>query len=392
MIMGRNLKFNIMYAQIVTPIEHAFFELPQVANACDYLECGEKFSKLTGGWFMENDFSKYESSQRKETLLWEYMLYSGVFPEKSELIDALFSAKLLKRGHTNDGTKFEFDYCRGSGDMDTSLGNGILNYIATQYFLVKNYCPGCKLGGCQKPGCCSYKFVLKGDDSYAGIPKTGVYENTYDYFGFDAKIIIKTTPEEVEFCSGRFVEYQPTKWMYVQKLQKLLDSLRTCINEAVVKNGWVAHYYYSLGMMYKKLYRGLPIYEDIADLLLTTNSPAGLNINLVQSWNLLSSFRSATDHDIACSENVLLNIAMANDMTIPEIMAIRDHCRTSFISFPPSLCKTSRLGQHKSELPSFSYEVINASMDVTTQSPRAVRIFGSMQRYGLRAGYLEEIH
>jgi hypothetical protein len=215
MIMGRNPKFNLIYASIIQPIEKAFFALPQVANACDYFSCGGKFSKLVGDWFMENDMSKFEGSQRFETLRLEYLVYSKLFSDL-DLLDMIFATKLIKKGRTTVGIDFKFEQCRGSGDMDTSLGNGILNYIATQYFLVKNYCPKCPISGCTEPSCKTHSFVVKGDDSYASVPRFATYRNTYSDFGFDAKIVIRTTPEDVEFCSGHFVEYAPMKYIYVQ--------------------------------------------------------------------------------------------------------------------------------------------------------------------------------
>jgi len=364
MIMGRNPKFNWFYAQIIDPIERAFFALDQVANACDNFSCGEKFSRMVGEWFIENDMSKFEASQRKQVLHFEYLVYSKLFPHRKEFLDLLFAAKMHKRGGTSSGVKFAFDYCRGSGDMDTSLGNGILNYIATQYFLIKNFCPNCDFEQCAVPGCRTFSFVVKGDDSYMRAPKYCTPTNYYANFGFDAKLIVRKAPHEVEFCSGHFVEYQPGKYVYAQKLRKILASLTTCINEEAVRNGWVAHYYKSLGLMYNKLYSGIPIYQDIGKMLMTSNVNAGLNVNLIQSYNLLHLFKNIEPQDRIVDFNcAYASIMMVNNMDPAELEAIGETLRNSYMSFEPALTKKCRIRSRKAEeVPPVDWDTLNTKI------------------------------
>lgn len=350
MIMGRNPKFNLLYAHIIEPIEAAFFSLPQVANACDYVSCGEKFEKLLGDHFMENDMSKYEASQGLDVLKLEHLLYSKI-TDHGDLLDILFAIKTLKRGHTQSGIKFEFELCRGSGDMDTSLGNGVLNYIATQYFQIKNFCPDCPITGCSVPNCKTNAFVVKGDDSYSSVPRFCKYNNYYKNFGFDAKILIRTCPEDVEFCSGHFVEYQPSKYIYVQKLQKMLTSLTTVVNQDVLRHGWVAHYYKTLGLMYKKLYKGLPIYDDVAEFLLRT-SEYGVNINLMNSYNLVTNFSYVNDSALDVDYDLAMSsVALVNKMTIPELAALKDWLKFTTLKFPQQLSKRCNIKSAKCDAP-----------------------------------------
>jgi len=373
MIMGRNPRFNILYAQIIEPIEKAFFKLEQVANACDNLSCGKKFEKLVGQWFMENDMSKFEGSQRLFTLRMEYMVYCLVFPEKVDLIDILFAYKIRKKGTTQTGVNFEFYECRGSGDMDTSLGNGILNYIATQYFLIKNYCPSCNFESCGNPQCKTYSFVVKGDDSYASIPRTSQYVNTYEFFGFDAKILIRTTPESVEFCSGKFLEYQPGKYIYVQKLKKMLQSITSCLNADAIRNGWVQHYYASLGKMYSVLYEGIPVYSEIGKMLSRIGGSHRLNVNLIQSYNLIEAFRSDHSEKIGYVDQPLafVSCAMINSMDIGEINSIIEWCRTVKVTFDPRFQKRCNIKSSKTECPKIDYDELNAQI-TTEQMPKQV--------------------
>lgn len=323
MIMGRNPRFNLLYARFIEPIERAFFKLPQVANSCDYKKCGEKFAELVGQWFFENDMSKFEASQRWETLRLEYLVYAGCFPNDLDELNLLFAAKMYKFGVTTNGVKFKFNYCRGSGDMDTSLGNGILNYIATTYFQAVNFCPQvtrCSLNQCCV-GCVTGKFVIKGDDSYGVMPVGAPYINTYDYFGFDAKLVVRTQPSEVEFCSGHFVRVRGG-YYYVQKLRKMLTSIETIINKDFISHGWVAHYYRSLGLMYKTLYAGIPVYEDLANYLMTA-CDSGVNLNLVRgtSYGATDAF-SNFNGNCGADSNTLLDVSLVNDMSLAELNAL----------------------------------------------------------------------
>lgn len=376
MIMGRDPRFNILYAQIIEPIEQAFFMLPQVANACDNVSCGRKFEDLVGQWFMENDMSKFEGSQRLFTLRLEYMVYSLVYPEQQDLIDILFAYKIRKRGRTNTGVSFEFYECRGSGDMDTSLGNGILNFIATQYFLIHNYCRNCDFESCTNPQCKTFKFVVKGDDSYASIPRQEKYENTYSWFGFDAKIVIRKNPEDVEFCSGHFLEYAPGKYVYVQKLRKLIQSLTTCVNQDAIRNGWVQHYYASLGKMYSVLYAGIPIYSDIARLLCRMGGKHGVNVNLVQSYNLIQSFQA--EHEGLSSPLDLpltyVSLSMINKMDFGELSTIKAWCERTNIVFAPEYQKRCNLKNKDFGSCSIDFDLLNSQVSAA-QMPKKVRLY-----------------
>lgn len=253
-IMGRDPRFNLLYGLFTTPMEHAFTKLPQVAKGRNFLERGEMFSKLMGGWFLENDFSKFEGSQRLEVLVIEKLLFKELLsPPDYEKYRICWHEKIVKRGHTQKGIKFKFQACRGSGDMDTGLGNTLLNYVSMRYFLIKNGVP-------------SENFMVDGDDGVAAIPAINKqYVNYFTHFGFDAKLIIRHDYHDVEFCSSNFIQIQPGVFFQVQKLTKLLSNIGSVINPQFIESA--ADYYASLGYMYQVCYKGIPIYEDLGRFL-----------------------------------------------------------------------------------------------------------------------------
>jgi hypothetical protein len=343
MIMGRDPRFNTFYARHIARLEDAFFQLPQVANKCDFSGCGEKFSKLLGQWMFENDMSKYESSQRYFHLALEYLVYAQLTPhDERDEFATLFAAKMLKSGHTKEGLKFEFEHCRGSGDLDTGLGNGVLNYISTMYFKIMNFCP--KRNCCDMNGsCCSYNgFVLKGDDSYGNMPVNANFTNYYSDFGFDAKLIIRHDPRTTEFCSGHFLQLSDGSYYYVQKLRKLITSITTIINPEFIERGWVAHYYRSLGDMYSVLYGELPVYGELAKFLQTASTKFRVNTHLTnESYGHHTAFsehkRSVQKIDVC--HQTLVDVSVNNQIDFAELTALKEYFDNTAIRLPEQYSK-----------------------------------------------------
>jgi len=253
-IMGRDPRFNLLYGLFTTPLEHAFTKLPQVAKGKNFKERGEAFQRLVGEWYLENDFSKFEGSQRYPVLCMELLLMKKLLNKADfEVYSALWSEKLVKKGYTSNNIKFRFEQCRGSGDMDTGLGNTTLNYIAMKYFLIKN-------------GIDENLFLVDGDDGVAKVPRLmREFKNTFLDFGFDAKLVIREDYHDVEFCSSKFIQIQPGVYYQVQNLMKLLSNIQYLLDPRFVPAA--AEYFASLGFMYQVVYRGIPLFHQLGNFL-----------------------------------------------------------------------------------------------------------------------------
>lgn len=351
MIMGRDPRFNIHYARFIARFEDAFYQLPQMANTCDFWQCGEKFAKIYSRTrrIGENDMSKYESSQRWLYMAIEFLVYALTCPEDEvQNLTTLFAVKMVKAGHTSEGLKFYFEHCRGSGDLDTGCGNGVGNYVCTMYLKIMNFCPhGPEC--CMNNVCCDFDgFVAKGDDSYFGIPEnhTGPLVDTYAHFGLDAKLIVRDDGLQTEFCSGHFVRLSNGRFLYVQKLRKLINSVSTLINPDTIKNGWASHYYRSLGDMYSVLYGELPVYGELAKFLQTANEKLRININLVQESygaNQAYSLKPRSVQRIDVCPETMLDMASANDFTFAELESLKRFFSTTRLEFPPHMRKRCNL-------------------------------------------------
>lgn len=299
MILGRNPKFNMAYGRYTSALEHAMQQLPQVSKGKNFKQRGEQFFQLAYRKFMfECDFSKFEATQRLELLklielgIWKRLLT----PEQYIKIERMFYAKMQKKGTTLNGLDFEFWYCRGSGDMDTGLFNTLLTYVSCKYFLKVN-----KLNG---------DFICDGDDNVMGVNEVTEYIDTFAHFGFDAKIIIRHDYHDVDYCSGKFIQYRPGKFIYVQNLNKLMKNLGIFRKEKFKHCKGV--YYHSLGFMYQQIYGNLPIYRDISKFLLRLGKGKHVSTEILEELNPahFEAFKS-TDYTLDIDENTCrVEIAM----------------------------------------------------------------------------------
>jgi len=271
MIMGRNPKFNMLYGLFTTALEKAMVCLPEVSKGRNFLERGEQFFNMMTRRMLEIDFSKYESTQRYGLLKQvELGIWKRICPEQYDLLSRIFKSKMRKKGVTLNGQKFEFWYCRGSGDMDTGLFNTLLTYVACKYFFIKNN----DING---------KFICDGDDNVLGLNGNYAYINTFAHFGFDAKIEERYDYHDVNYCSGKFIQYKPGKFIYVQNLTKLMKNIG--LFRARKFEHCKSTYYHSLGYMYKVMYGELPVFKEISEFLLRSTKGNHVSMEMLEEIN-----------------------------------------------------------------------------------------------------------
>jgi len=264
-IMGRCTKFNLVYAMFVTPLEEAILHIPEIFKGKTLTAMGDAFySLIYGEKYMMWDMTKFEASQQEKPL---YDIEMGTWKRLItdipilNLIYNIWKAKMIKRGFYPTGVEFFFLWCRGSGDMDTGLFNTILNWVATRYFEIVNNLP-------------ARRFGVTGDDGIRSLPnkvdpKTLI--NTYELFGFKTELIPVSDYHDLEFCSSKFIMYNKScRFILIPNIKKTLNNI------GFLKNSQFEHcigdYYYSLGYMYKTLYPGFPIFEQLSNFLMNIGS------------------------------------------------------------------------------------------------------------------------
>ncbi|APG76627.1 hypothetical protein [Wenzhou tombus-like virus 15] len=350
-IMGRNPQFNLLYQRYITKAEKLFMQLPQVAKGKNFIDRGKQFSKILGDWILENDYSKFEGSQRTPVLMRiEYRLLCLLYGQ-SEDLDNIYQTKLYKKGRFPEGTKFCFKGCRGSGDMDTGFGNTVLNYIATQYFRLKN----------AKYVTDKDKFVVDGDDSYQQLDKgvtANKLVNTYEYFGFETKLMIRKDPHDVEFCSSKFLEYKPGEYVQALSLKKLLNNIQY-LNQTQHEHS-ADVYYASLGIMYRRIYGDIPIYSHLAEYLMTASGQ--YSYELIRTVNA-----SYIDHvkdlngDLKCDQSLTkAGITLCFGISQEEQINLIRFFQNNTLSLPEEYCHRYRAPKNKYKLENIPLSLIDS--------------------------------
>lgn len=337
MIINRDTRFNLAYGRYTTALEHCMVKVPQFSKGKNFIERGAQFEELVYDPFcdiLEGDASKFEGTQRPELLvrielgIWKRLLVKADF----EYVRKLFYQKLIKRGYTQNGVKFSFFGCRGSGDQDTGLFNSILMWVACRYFEIINNFNW------------SGKFCVDGDDNIIKIPKNIKFINTFATFGFDAKLIVRHDYHDVDYCSGKFIQINKMKFMYVQNIVKIIN------NMSYFRKRQFQHckkeYYHSLGYMYSIIYRGLPLFSDFANFLLRSTKGAHIKTEILKELNpmyvdvLHRSNYEMVDYD----ENIRIELCMSFGMTTGVYESIREFYKTTSIEFRKDESKRYRSG------------------------------------------------
>lgn len=314
MIMGRDPRFNLIYGLFTTQLEHAMVNLPEISKGRNFHDRGKQFfQKIYGAWTMECDFSKYEATQRLELLeIVELGLWKRLATPFYPIIKNLFDCKMRKHGRTLNDITFEFFACRGSGDMDTGLFNTLLTWVACRYFEIKN-----NTGHCN--------FICDGDDNLVKVPVGSDPKNTFSDFGFDAKLILRTDYHDVDYCSGKFIQYHPGRFTYVQNLNKLMANL------PVFRKTKFKHckgtYYYSLGFMYQKIYGNIPVFSAIAKFLMSfTQKHKHVSVEMLNEINPAhtESFKKTTDKDVIdCNiDTTIVELSMCFNHPVSELQRL----------------------------------------------------------------------
>jgi len=289
-IFQRSYAFNVLYGRYTKPLEHLLMKHPWVAKGKNFLQRGQQFSDMVLKCrnIFENDFSAFEGSQRSELLKFvELPIFKAMFPDHHGEIDELFEAKLQKKMHTFAGLKAYVYGLRGSGDMDTGLGNTIVNIISIKYAYSKSKVTG--------------TAQVDGDDSVL-FTSGEVLSKYFEQLGLVCKMVKRDSPDEVEFCSGRYVNYYASRYIYIQDIDKLLVSLQ-CYKQSTQYN--FQSYYYTLGLMYSKIYGRLPFFNQLSTELLKFRQFK--NCNFIKSLHNINRFGENLNNDFPINEALFVS-------------------------------------------------------------------------------------
>jgi hypothetical protein len=374
MIMGRDPVFGLAYGRFTAALEKVIKNVPGFDKGKDFFEMGkfmEEHPQEFWTYYMD-DAKKFESSQREKCLRdSELSLYELIFDTTElDVLRACFEIKMFKHGFTRLGLEFLFYALRCSGEVDTWFGNTILNWIAHRYFEVVNNLP-------------PLNFSVTGDDGNGATPKgLPPLTNTFPLFGFDCKLDFYDDPNDVEFCSAKYLEYYPGKWMLCPDPRKIMRNIGILKNTDFSE--CIGHFYYSLGYMYKIMFGDFPFFSQLADFLMSitkNDKVKHINLDLLRHVNPAQIEMLKTGPTtVEFSENlVIVGLRMAYGLQPSELEKVYEYFSQTEVFVTGRDKRFNRKGVRSPEFSSQTLSNVQALMDKILLESRS-RVLSYIQK------------
>nr|QTJ63683.1 RNA-dependent RNA polymerase [Dipteran tombus-related virus] len=208
LIQARHVTFNIEYGRWLKALEidltkhhrlrHRFGKGNYDEIARRITRCAKRFRYTT-----EVDHTEFDSHITREHLELSHTFYKACYPTSQEL-PYLCNQTLRNRVRTYQGDRWEINGTRMSGDVDTSLGNSIINYALLSAML-------------HDTGIHDFEIIVNGDDSilFTNIPvNVQLMSRIARKYNMNSKINASTDNiHHTEFCRTKLVikpDGQPT--------------------------------------------------------------------------------------------------------------------------------------------------------------------------------------
>lgn len=292
-------------------IEKEIFQMPEFIKKIprhDWPDYVSEFLGKNGCFYLESDYTAYESHFCVELMQLEAEIYKWMtqdipgHEEFHRLLDEVIAGKNVCV------FKYFTIICMGrrmSGEMNTSLGNGIMNYLITTFVM-------------KEAGCTNVKGVYEGDDGL--ITATGVPPTVDDYasIGITATLKVHKSIETASFCGMVFDQ---------EDRRNLCDPI-----DVLLEFGWTNSRYSragrakklqllkakSLSLLYQ--YPGCPVVSSLAKygLRVTRGVRIGNVVDSMNMWEreqLLQALKHRAVYDVPVGRN--------SRMVVEEVFGLR---------------------------------------------------------------------
>lgn len=283
LINPRSAVYNVGLGRYLRPLEHKIYhriqkcfedafgvETPVVAKGFNAEQSAqliwEKFSRFDDPCVVGLDASRFDQHVNVEMLRWEHSIYKAYYPQDPELAD-LLEMQIHNRGIavTPQGTvRFSVDGTRGSGDMNTALGNCLISAaILWSFAKRKRMVIDCFINGDDV-----IVFMDRAQHSHFidGLAKF------YMDLGFRMKVEPAVTiMEHIDFCQTRPV-FDGIRWVMVRAFPDCISKDSTIIHHVFAGDGW-KDYLASVGDCGLSLCGGLPVLEAYYKKLRSLGKP-----------------------------------------------------------------------------------------------------------------------
>lgn len=286
LIQPRSTEYNILIGRFLKPAEKLIYKaIDRVFGYHVVMKCDNPWQRaktICTYWnefnkpvFVGLDASRFDQHVSAEALKFEHSLYNSIFRDKD--LEEYLRWQINNIGYANfsDGTlKYTVQGVRGSGDMNTALGNVFLMCAITHHYLSS-------LG-------VKYRFINDGDDCGVFLEREhlslldGLPAHHLTY-GFEMEVEPPVFElEQVEFCQSRPVHLGNSNWMMVRNIHKAMTNDWLNVNsvdyasldDRLAATGRCGLALYAdvpvLGAMYEKM-ASVTHNKDVVERLLTSH-------------------------------------------------------------------------------------------------------------------------
>lgn len=226
LIQPRSPEYNILIGRYLKPAEKLIYKaIDRVFGHHVVLKCDnpwqraatikQYWSEIDNPCFVGLDASRFDQHVSPEALEFEHRLYNSIFKDKELARYLSWQVDNIGFANFRDGcVKYAVKGVRGSGDMNTALGNVFLMCSITHHYLELLDVP--------------YRFINDGDDCGVFISKENVHllQELPDHhlaYGFEMQVEDTVFElEQVEFCQSRPVHLGSNNWMMVRNIWKAM--------------------------------------------------------------------------------------------------------------------------------------------------------------------------
>lgn len=282
LIQPRSPEYNVLVGRYIKAAEKPIFHALQVLSGDDGPVVGKgmdvvqlasvirsKWTRYIDPVAIGFDQSRFDQHISTDALEFEHSFYHRVF-HSSEL-HKLLAYQLKSHGVVGcrDGhVKYDVEGCRGSGDMNTGLGNSILQFSMMHSYAVSQ-------GVADK-----VSYLVNGDDSL--IITERATAKAFD--GFSAYcaglgFVLKVEPivdvfEKVSFCQMQPL-YAAGRWVMVRAFPTAVNK-DVVTTYALTKRNFL-DYFAAVGECGLALSSGVPVYQSYYTYLRSLGSPLDLS-------------------------------------------------------------------------------------------------------------------
>jgi len=318
-INSRTDRYKIEVGPYVKLIEHEVYKLPFFRKHVPVRDLPKYIMENTDatGCFLSTDHTSFEShviSKIQKCIEWEvykYMLKR--LPRSNEILTYIHDGQMGKQTCvTKLGVSVIMpDGCRMSGDMTTSLGNGLTNLI-----VYNTICRKKKI---------SSKGVVEGDDGIFSLPCPIIHESDFERYGFDVKMQYSESVGKAGFCGLIFDEHDQAN--ITDPVDELISFGWTCANAKMggskVRKELLRSKCFSL--IYE--FPNCPIIRAFADYIYRCVGPGSLRIDeSTQWWNeqvMMNITSDLPNGDIGYNSRLLMEREFG--FSVSEQLALEDH-------------------------------------------------------------------